>query len=299
MTAVEGLALGTVAGIHSDTSTAGESRVRRFVRQSLRRQGQCRAQEADLTGDPWAGCEDLAVEDQVEWYMDFFRRRDAARPERPEDLVTRALAANKPSSRFKTRLEAIVREPVHYLDPVMLERQCRKSGSSAASDGSSPRTPLRSVQLPRNRSRLSGNADDTPSSFCAAAVHTPGAGSALSLASVESSASGSGAGLWLESSPLPSSPGLSEIDTTSSSPSRRVLPGGAVDWELEFTAQSAVEEVWRRLKQGRQTQDIFKLLTDTRRHLISCQVQRHQNNCEEHRRTCFASMAGSTPIAEV
>lgn len=255
--------LGTPPSVGSDAAVPGESRVKRYLRRhSLLNEGAGGpvVTIAALNGNPWDDCEDILQEDLVEWCMDSFRRRDAARPERPEELVTKALAESKPPRWLQTRLEAIVREPIHLLDPLLLDAGKVKTGSSAASDVSTPRS------LQRSRSfHLPSAMEDLAA----------GPGTALSLASVESSGSASESrrSLWPGSSSQ-CSLGLSEIETATSSPARRPGRGGPEHWELEFVVRSAVDEVWRRLREGRQTQDIFQLLTDTRKHLIICQVKR-------------------------
>lgn len=274
------------SGLAAETAAAGESRVRRFMRQAMRHrtEGGASLGEAYLTGDPWSTCEDLAEEDHVEWFMDFFRRRDAARPERPEDLVTRALARDKPPTRYRRRLEAIVREPIHLLDPVLLEDASRRStsipGSPYTSESASPRRRSSldaSFVTERSCAVLDGTDDATGSTM------SPGGRcSTFSLASFASSesASESRASFWLSSSPPPSSVGISEVETTSNSPTHRSggpHPKKASDaWEMEFIVQCALDEVWRRLKEGHETQDISQLLIDTRRHLVTYQVRRQR-----------------------
>uniref|UniRef100_A0A7S2CW16 Uncharacterized protein n=1 Tax=Alexandrium andersonii TaxID=327968 RepID=A0A7S2CW16_9DINO len=280
--------MGTVIGI-GEEEMIGESRVRRFMRHARRSQTEgARVSEGYLAGDPWSGSEDIEVEDHVEWFMDFFRRRDAVRPERPEDLVTKALAADKPRSRYRKRLEVIVREPIQLLDPFLLEDGKRKSGASferggllpcfenLESDGlASPQPSLLTLGTERSCPR-----PDSLDESGASTMMPAGACSAFSLASFASSetASESRASLWLNNSPPPSSLGLSEVETTPGSPTRRSLgpgPGrGCEAWELEFIVQCAIDEVWRRLKEGTKTEDISQLLIDTRRHIVTYQVRR-------------------------
>jgi len=228
--------------------------VRRFMRKMKEQSEGTQVSEADLSGDPWDGCEDLMEEDRVEWFMDFFRRRDARRPERPEDLVTRALAADRLSSRLMARLEAIVREPIHLLDPLLADVGWSRKGSSAVS---SPSNSPRSMKYLRMCRMVDEGAEDT-------AMSTAILSSTVSLASFSSSGSpcGSSASLCLGSC----SPARTQGSHSA---------GKASDtWEMDFIVASTVDEVRRRLKEGQATQDIFQLLTDCRRQLIACQVKR-------------------------
>jgi len=220
----------------------GESRVRRYMRQLQQQQQQ--RQSEDLSSDPWASCEDIALEDHAQWFLDFFRRRDAVRAEQTEQIVARALVAEKPSARLMRRLEAILREPIHLLDPALLESK---------------------VQFERSLSHRSwgpGGEDggwegqEAPSAL--SALIPSSALSALSLSSSESSRPSLHSG-W------------SELETAASTPGRR---GAGICWELEFAARGAAEEVWSRLCKGCSPQELSIVLADARKHLVSCQVRR-------------------------
>jgi len=68
----------------------------------------------------------------------------------------------------------------------------------------------------------------------------------------------------------------------------RALP----TWELEFVVRVTVDEVWRSARDPRGVQAVreaARLLRDTRRHLVSCQVRRQRglvarSNPEVYRR---------------
>lgn len=264
----------TSTSLCDETAAAGESEGRVFLKQTTLCQSECaKVNDAYLTGDPWYMCEDLLLEDHVEWFMDFLRERDAARPERPEDFVNRVRAENKPRTRLLRRLEAIVREPIYLLDPLLSEEASkRKPPPSYDSETSSPRSPQHA-----RKDFLFSDLETTEGSTA-----SPGLGSVLSLASFRSSESvfDSRASLWLGSSPPPSSPGISELETAPSSPTRRCTgqssANAAETWEMEFVAQCAIDEVWTRLKDGGQAQDICQILSDTRKHLVTCQVRRQR-----------------------
>jgi len=80
-----------------------------------------------------------------------------------------------------------------------------------------------------------------------------------------------------ESLASPPGSGISQAETKASSQARSWRPGKEADVsDMNFTVSMTVDEVWRRVRAGEKQKDICKLLSDTRKHLVSRKVKLHR-----------------------
>lgn len=227
-----------------------------------------RADRSLLEGDPWEGCDDIAEEDAIEWFSDFFARRDVGRRGRreatQEAVVAKAIASDQPCANLKHRLKKLVLEPVTLLaDEASLlplpeaqppDKACCKEGAGAG-------------QSDRDLSRMS------TASCCSRGGNAPGS--------------------------APSTPGRSSVNAAATldvvaQPAPDCAVPSGTDKDVQFRALCAVDEVWLRLGQG-DKQALVGLLKETRRHVITTQVHKMWRPGKEMSRKPPESSSSAAP----
>jgi hypothetical protein len=217
-----------------------------------------------LEGDPWAGCDDIAEEDAIEWFSDFFAQRDAGRRGTQAAVLAKAITSDQPCVSLKHRLKKLVLEPVTLLaeeaDLLPLP-ETRPSAQACCKEGAG------AGQSDRDLSRMS------TASCCSRGGNAPGS--------------------------APSTPGRSTENATAT---LDVVAQAVPDWaapsgtdkDVQFRALCAVDEVWLRLGQG-DKQALLDLLKETRRHIITTQVQKMRSAGKEMSRGPPESSSSAVP----
>jgi len=190
-----------------------------------------------LEGDPWADCDDIAEEDAIEWFSDFFARRDAGRRGTPEAVVAKAMASEQPCASLKHRLKKLVLEPVTLLAEEanllpLPETRCKEGAGAGQSD--------------RDLSRMS------TASCCSRGGNAAGSAPSTPRRSTENAAA---------------------APVVAAQPALDCAASRGTDKDVQFRALCVVDEVWLRLGQD-DKRALLDLLKDTRRQIITTQVQK-------------------------